>query len=184
MPDGTFSPSKVLSRAEAATIMAKILGLEVKEGRNQLLQTLKIIGQLLILLLWKRQESLKEGNGKFNPNGQMTRAAMATMLVQAYQLEKKVHEELSTLFPDVKDHWGEKFINILVSMGISSGVDGGRWQPDRSITRAEAAQLVAVTDKSKDNELKMKKISISKNSLRIMDHLYHLEFQRNMALGK
>lgn len=103
-----------------------------------------------------------EGNGKFNPNGQMTRAAMATMLVQAYQLEKKVHEELSTLFPDVKDHWGEKFINILVSMGISSGVDGGRWQPDRSITRAEAAQLVAVTDKSKDNELKMKKISISK----------------------
>ena len=58
MPDGTFSPSKVLSRAEAATIMAKILGLEVKEGRNQLLQTLKIIGQLLILL-WKRQESLK-----------------------------------------------------------------------------------------------------------------------------
>lgn len=114
----------------------------------------------------------------------MTRAAMATMLVQAYQLEKKVHEELSTLFPDVKDHWGEKFINILVSMGISSGVDGGRWQPDRSITRAEAAQLVAVTDKSKDNELKMKKISISKNSLRIMDHLYHLEFQRNMALGK
>ena len=59
MPDGTFSPSKVLSRAEAATIMAKILGLEVKEGRNQLLQTLKIIGQLLILLLWKRQESLK-----------------------------------------------------------------------------------------------------------------------------
>ena len=59
MPDETFSPSKVLSRAEAATIMAKILELEVKEGRNQLLQTLKIIGQLLILLLWKRQESLK-----------------------------------------------------------------------------------------------------------------------------
>ena len=69
-------------------------------------------------------------------------------------------------------------------MGISSGVDGGRWQPDRSITRAEAAQLVAVTDKSKDNELKMKKVSISKNSLRITDHLYHLESQRNMALGK
>ena len=78
-------------------------------------------------------------------------------------IREKVHEELPTLFPDVKDHWGEKFINILVGMGISSGVDGRRWQPDRSITRAEAAQLVAVTDKSKDNELKMKKVSISKN---------------------
>ena len=34
MPDGTFSPSKVLSRAEAATIMAKILKLEVSEGEK------------------------------------------------------------------------------------------------------------------------------------------------------
>lgn len=87
----------------------------------------------------------------------MTRAAMAAMLVQAYQLDKKVNEELPTLFTDVKDHWGEKFINILVGMGISSGVDGEHWQPDRSITRAEAAQLVAVTDKSKDNEVKVKR---------------------------
>ena len=163
MPDGTFSPSKVLSRAEAATIMAKILGLEVKEGEKPTFTDSQDHWATPYIAAVEKAGVIKgEGNGKFNPNGQMTRAAMATMLVQAYQLEKKVHEELSTLFPDVKDHWGEKFINILVSMGISSGVDGGRWQPDRSITRAEAAQLVAVTDKSKDNELKMKKISISK----------------------
>ncbi|ONG72018.1 S-layer protein [Bacillus cereus] len=163
MPDGTFSPSKVLSRAEAATIMAKILELEVKEGEKPTFTDSQDHWATPYIAAVEKAGVIKgEGNGKFNPNGQMTRAAMATMLVQAYQLEKKVHEELSTLFPDVKDHWGEKFINILVSMGISSGVDGGRWQPDRSITRAEAAQLVAVTDKSKDNELKMKKISISK----------------------
>ncbi|MCQ6523915.1 MULTISPECIES: S-layer homology domain-containing protein [Bacillus] len=163
MPDGTFSPSKVLSRAEAATIMAKILGLEVKEREKPTFTDSQDHWATPYIAAVEKAGVIKgEGNGKFNPNGQMTRAAMATMLVQAYQLEKKVHEELSTLFPDVKDHWGEKFINILVSMGISSGVDGGRWQPDRSITRAEAAQLVAVTDKSKDNELKMKKISISK----------------------
>ena len=59
MPDGTFASNKVLSRAEAATIMAKILGLEVKEGEKPTLQTLKIIGQLLILLRWKKQVSLK-----------------------------------------------------------------------------------------------------------------------------
>ncbi|MGH0880652.1 S-layer homology domain-containing protein [Bacillus paranthracis] len=163
MPDGTFSPSKVLSRAEAATIMAKILELEVKEGEKPTFTDSQDHWATPYIAAVEKAGVIKgEGNGKFNPNGQMTRAAMATMLVQAYQLEKKVHEELSSLFPDVKDHWGEKFINILVSMGISSGVDGGRWQPDRSITRAEAAQLVAVTDKSKDNELKMKKISISK----------------------
>nr|WP_103625817.1 S-layer homology domain-containing protein [Bacillus thuringiensis] len=163
MPDGTFSPSKVLSRAEAATIMAKILKLEVSEGEKPTFTDSQDHWATPYIAAVEKAGVIKgEGNGKFNPNGQMTRAAMATMLVQAYQLEKKVHEELPTLFPDVKDHWGEKFINILVGMGISSGVDGGRWQPDRSITRAEAAQLVAVTDKSKDNELKMKKVSISK----------------------
>lgn len=165
MPDGTFSPSKVLSRAEAATIMAKILELEVSEGEKPTFTDSQDHWATPYIAAVEKAGVIKgEGNGKFNPNGQMTRAAMATMLVQAYQLEKKVHEELPTLFPDVKDHWGEKFINILVGMGISSGVDGRRWQPDRSITRAEAAQLVAVTDKSKDNELKMKKVSISKNS--------------------
>ncbi|WP_410981413.1 S-layer homology domain-containing protein [Bacillus pacificus] len=163
MPDGTFSPSKVLSRAEAATIMAKILELEVSEGEKPTFTDSQDHWATPYIAAVEKAGVIKgEGNGKFNPNGQMTRAAMATMLVQAYQLEKKVHEELPTLFPDVKDHWGEKFINILVGMGISSGVDGRRWQPDRSITRAEAAQLVAVTDKSKDNELKMKKVSISK----------------------
>ena len=163
MPDGTFSPSKVLSRAEAATIMAKILELEVSEGEKPTLQTLKIIGQLLILLLWKRQESLKGRQREIQSEWSNDKSCYGNDVSPSLSIREKVHEELPTLFPDVKDHWGEKFINILVGMGISSGVDGRRWQPDRSITRAEAAQLVAVTDKSKDNELKMKKVSISKN---------------------
>ncbi|KYZ64241.1 S-layer homology domain-containing protein [Bacillus sp. GZT] len=163
MPDGTFASNKVLSRAEAATIMAKILGLEVKEGEKPTFTDSQDHWATSYIAAVEKAGVIKgEGNGKFNPNGQMTRAAMAAMLVQAYQLDKKVNEELPTLFADVKDHWGEKFINILVGMGISSGVDGEHWQPDRSITRAEAAQLVAVTDKSKDNEVKVKKINISK----------------------
>lgn len=166
MPDGTFASNKVLSRAEAATIMAKILGLEVKEGEKPTFTDSQDHWATSYIAAVEKAGVIKgEGNGKFNPNGQMTRAAMAAMLVQAYQLDKKVNEELPTLFADVKDHWGEKFINILVGMGISSGVDGEHWQPDRSITRAEAAQLVAVTDKSKDNEVKVKKINISKKIL-------------------
>ncbi|HDR4420650.1 TPA: S-layer homology domain-containing protein [Bacillus cereus] len=163
MPDGTFASSRVLSRAEAATIMAKILGLEVKEGEKPTFTDSQEHWAISYIAAVEKAGIIKgEGNGKFNPDGQMTRAAMAAMLVQAYQLDKKVNNELPTLFTDVKGHWGEKFINILVSMGISGGVDGEHWQPDRSITRAEAAQLVAVTDKSKNNEVKLNKVNISK----------------------
>ncbi|WP_044737534.1 S-layer homology domain-containing protein [Bacillus nitratireducens] len=164
MPDGTFSPHSVLSRAEAATIMAKVLGLEVKEGEKPTFIDSKDNWASSYIAAVEKAGVIKgEGNGKFNPYGQMTRAAMATMLVQAYQLDSKVNGELPTLFNDVKDHWGEKFINILVELGISSGIDGTQWQPDKSITRAEAARLVAVTDQSKDSEVKVKKVNITKN---------------------
>ncbi|MES5891909.1 MULTISPECIES: S-layer homology domain-containing protein [Bacillus cereus group] len=164
MPDGTFSPHGVLSRAEAATIMAKVLGLEVKEGdKPTFIDSKDNWASSYIAAVEKAGVIKGEGNGKFNPYGQMTRAAMATMLVQAYQLDLKVNGELPTLFNDVKDHWGEKFINILVELGISSGIDGTQWQPDKSITRAEAARLVAVTDQSKDSEVKVKKVHITKS---------------------
>ncbi|OFD72144.1 amidase [Bacillus mycoides] len=164
MPDGTFSPNNVLSRAEAATIMAKVLGLEVKEGdKPTFIDSKDNWASSYIAAVEKAGVIKGEGNGKFNPYGQMTRAAMATMLVQAYQLDSKVNGELPTLFNDVKDHWGEKFINILVELGISSGIDGTQWQPDKSITRAEAARLVAVTDKSKDSEVQAKKVNITKS---------------------
>jgi uncharacterized protein YvpB len=164
MPDGTFSPHSVLSRAEAATIMAKVLGLEVKEGdKPTFIDSKDHWASSYIAAVEKAGVIKGEGNGKFNPYGQMTRAAMATILVQAYQLDSKVNGELPTLFNDVKGHWGEKFINILVELGISSGIDGTQWQPDKSITRAEAARLVAVTDKSKDSEVKVKKVNITKN---------------------
>ncbi|WP_100619516.1 S-layer homology domain-containing protein, partial [Bacillus cereus] len=48
-------------------------------------------------------------------------------------------------FEDLKGHWGEKFANVLIDLKISNGTDNG-WQPNRFITRAEAAQLTAKTD--------------------------------------
>lgn len=144
--------------------MAKVLGLEVKEGdKPTFIDSKDHWASSYIAAVEKAGVIKGEGNGKFNPYGQMTRAAMATMLVQAYQLDSKVNGELPTLFNDVKDHWGKKFINILVELGISSGIDGTQWQPDKSITRAEAARLVAVTDQSKDSEVKVKKVNITKN---------------------
>ncbi|MEI5949446.1 glucosaminidase domain-containing protein, partial [Bacillus albus] len=53
-------------------------------------------------------------------------------------------------FEDLKGHWGEKFANILIDLKISVGTDDG-WQPNRMITRAEAAQLTAKTDMFQQN---------------------------------
>ncbi len=70
---------------------------------------------------------------------------MATMLVNAYKLQSTTNDNGQSKFEDLKGHWGGKYANILIELKISNGTDNG-WQPNRSITRAEAAQLTAKTD--------------------------------------
>ncbi|MFJ8528245.1 S-layer homology domain-containing protein [Bacillus sp. NPDC094106] len=163
MPDGNFSPNLVLDRASAATIMAKILGLEIHpEEKPSFKDSQNHWATPYIAAVEKAGVIKGEGNGNFNPSGEITRAAMASMLVQAYQLDAKISGELPTLFTDLKGHWGERYANILVGLGISNGIDNN-WKPDKSVTRAEAAQFVAMTDTSKDKEVKLKKINMDKS---------------------
>ncbi|MDR4362438.1 S-layer homology domain-containing protein, partial [Bacillus anthracis] len=81
-----------------------------------------------------------KGDGKenFYPEGKIDRASFASMLVSAYNLKDKVNGELVTTFEDLLDHWGEEKANILINLGISVGT-GGKWEPNKSVSRAEAA---------------------------------------------
>ncbi len=61
------------------------------------------------MLLLKKAGIVKgEGNGIFNPSGKVTRAAMATMLVNAYKLQSTANHNEQVRFEDLKGHWGEK----------------------------------------------------------------------------
>ncbi len=81
--------------------------------QNHLLQIHKTTGQLLILLLLKKAGIVKgEGNGIFNPSGKVTRAAMATMLVNAYKLQSTPNHNDQVRFEDLKGHWGRKNMPI------------------------------------------------------------------------
>ena len=64
-----------------------------------------------------------DGTGKFNPSSKINRASMASMLVQAYSLDKKIIGELPTQFKDLEPHWGKKQANILVALEISKGTE-------------------------------------------------------------
>ena len=73
--------------------------------------------------------------GTFGPDQNMTRAEAAQMFYNLL-LEKDV--EITVEFEDVPaDAWYAKPVNTLASLGILSGVGNGRFDPERSITRAE-----------------------------------------------
>ncbi|AJG91115.1 S-layer homology domain-containing protein (plasmid) [Bacillus tropicus] len=146
LPDGNFGSNAMLDRASAATIITKALGIEIDpKVKPSFTDSQDHWGAPYIAAAEKAGIVQGEGNGIFNPTGKVTRAAMATMLVNAYKLQSTAHDNGQSKFEDLKGHWGEKYANILIDLKISNGTDNG-WQPNRSITRAEAAQLTAKTD--------------------------------------
>jgi len=159
LPDGTFDSNATLDRASAATIITKALGIKIDtKAKPSFTDTQGHWATPYIAAAEKTGIIKGEGNGIFNPSGKVTRAAMATMLVNAYKLQGTTNDNGQSKFEDLKGHWGEKYANILIDLKISNGTDNG-WQPNRFITRAEAAQLTAKTDilsREMNSELKEK----------------------------
>ncbi|MEC0902524.1 MULTISPECIES: S-layer protein EA1 [Bacillus] len=154
-PDGTYGPTESIDRASAAVIFTKILNLPVDENAQPSFKDAKNIWSSKYIAAVEKAGVVKgDGKENFYPEGKIDRASFASMLVSAYNLKDKVNGELVTTFEDLLDHWGEEKANILINLGISVGT-GGKWEPNKSVSRAEAAQFIALTDKKygkKDNE--------------------------------
>ncbi|KXY42277.1 hypothetical protein AT257_20190 [Bacillus cereus] len=145
-PDGTFAPAEAIDRASAAKIMAITLGLEVKDGAKPTFKDAQDSWAAKYIAAVEQAGVIQgDETGKFNPTNQINRASMATMIVKAYKLDSKVSGELETKFPDLIPHWGKDAANILVALDITNGTGNG-WEPDKSVTRAEAAKFIAKTD--------------------------------------
>ena len=85
-----------------------------------------------------------EGNGIFNPYGKTTRAAFAAMIANVMGFDPENDDvDVETAFVDVpSSHWGAKAIAFCVENGYLSGYEDGTFQPDKAITRQEAAAIL------------------------------------------
>ena len=81
------------------------------------------------------------GDGTFNPKGATTRAQFASMIAKA--LGYTADPDAPSMFPDVPDtYWGKAAINYCAQNGIISGYDDTTFQPEKAITRQEAASIL------------------------------------------
>ncbi|KFN02418.1 amidase [Bacillus clarus] len=148
-PDGTFAPTETIDRGSAAKLMAIVLGLEInKDAKPSFKDSQNHWATPYIAAAEKAGVIKGDNTGNFNPSGSIDRASMASMLVNAYQLNNRIIGDIPTQFNDLKGHWGEKLANTLVVLGISKGTGDG-WKPNGIVTRAEAAQFIAQTDMGK-----------------------------------
>ena len=84
-----------------------------------------------------------KGNGRFEPNGSMTRAEFTTMLARTALSEEELKEyNYQGSFSDVgRGNWANKYINWANDNGIVSG-SGGKFNPGKMITRQDMAVML------------------------------------------
>ncbi|MEQ6356883.1 S-layer homology domain-containing protein [Lysinibacillus sp. M3] len=137
--NGTFKPEASITRAEAATIIARALNLTTTKDPSfkdvskdhYAYSAIAAVEQAGII---KGQEA-----GKFNPNGQLSRAEMSAILTRAYKLtgSSKVN------FTDVKStHWAYSDIQALVSNNLTGGFPDNTFRPNTQITRAQFSSFL------------------------------------------
>lgn len=81
------------------------------------------------------------GGNSFAPLKEVTRAEFITMIVRAFNLPL---EKAAADFNDVKPaNWAYSYIAAGVESGLVNGVGGGKFEPNRSITREEMAIIAA-----------------------------------------
>ncbi|PFE60213.1 S-layer protein, partial [Bacillus cereus] len=92
-----------------------------------------------------------DGNGGFRPKDSVSRAEMAQIIKNAFQVSAKQKHT----FNDVPNgFWAENAISAVQSNGIASGTGDGKFEPAKTVTREQYAQFLY-------NALKYKKPEVA-----------------------
>lgn len=86
-------------------------------------------------------------NRTFKPDAPVNRAEAVAILMRAARLDApKEAANITRLFPDIDEKaWYKSPLSVAVWREIVKGYDDGKFHPERSITRAEAAKIIYLT---------------------------------------
>ena len=147
-PNNYFEPEAPITRAETATIFARIFA---DYNENSLVSTktqfndVKDSDWFAKYISRLEDESIIFGyNGSFRPNDDITRAEFAVICVRFF--EKRSGETIKPLdiaFTDFESsHWAYETIKKAYANGYVTGYPDGTLRADNTITRAEAVTIV------------------------------------------
>jgi hypothetical protein len=134
--NGHFKPNNKLTRAHAAVLLARALNLP-KEGITLSYQDVPASHLYYAEIAAVTKAGIMNGkqNGTiFDPDGTLTRAQMAAILVRAFSLKGDTKQP----FKDVpSSYWAYKEIHALYANQITVPYEGHLFKPNHPVTRAQ-----------------------------------------------
>ena len=139
-----FAPDNSLTRAEAAIILVRALGLEGQESSYKFRDTVKYWAEKEIGIAAQNGIVKGTGNGLFSPEKPVTRQEMAVMLDRILlKLEEvKGGDELYADISPQNCPWSYTSIIKMTKYGIFNGGIDGAFHPQDKTTRAQMATLM------------------------------------------
>jgi S-layer homology domain/Glucodextranase, domain B len=146
-PDGTFKPNKIVSRADLASILVKARRIPVKQVvATQYSDVSKQNPAAPYIKAAVSTGYLTGRKGsKFEPNKGASRAEAVAALVKFDKMEVPTGLREGP-FSDMKARdWSSKYVAAAKDAGMLEFLQGDNFEANKSITRAELAEMIAKT---------------------------------------
>ncbi len=140
-PDGTFKPDKPITRAEFTVMLVKALKLQAKPG-NTYTDTASHWAKDSIATASAYGIIAGLGQNTFGPDNPITREQAAVIISRSAKPEDSAGALKFTDIDQISP-WARSGITAAVKAGFITGYPDGTLQPKKSITRAEAAVILA-----------------------------------------
>lgn len=146
--DFYFQPNRALTRAEAATILVRVLGLKNTYSNIPYFYDIPYNhwAKKDIEIAIQHGLMVGVGNNRFAPDESLTREEMATLLSRLLKISPS--QTIKNPFNDIdSSSWSYPYIVTMARENIFKGYDDGSFRPKEKVTRA---QMAALLDRIKD----------------------------------
>lgn len=142
-PDGKFHPNYKVTRAEAASMFARLINGSNSFGLSQVTKFNDASNAWYSQAInYITAKGLISGynDGSFRPNANITRAEFAQMI--SGFVSAGYPGSASANLKDIKGHWAQDAIDKVFGKKVVQGYPDGSFKPDNELTRAEAVTIL------------------------------------------
>jgi len=156
-PDGSFRPEGLVTRAELSTILVRARDVAIPQVFFAPFPDVPVSHWASRYVKAASDLNLIYGypNGTFGPSRNLTRAEGVTVITRFAGVSPPV-SIVSRAFPDLPiDHWASSSVWAAVDAGMLDYLIGKFFEPNKTLTRAEVAEIISRTPwgKAKIEEL-------------------------------
>ena len=143
-PDGSFKPSKSVTRAEVATMFARILSLDTKDTNN--CKYVDVSSDYWAKKYIKAVTDIGlftgDTDNTFRPNEPIKRYEIAIVFSRYWDYVGVTVKDSKSIFKDTSGHWAESYINKLYNAGVVTGFTDKTFRPDTDTVREQIVVMI------------------------------------------